>query len=104
MEKRQPTPMKIIDTTLREGEQTPGVYFDLSLKKQIVSGLAEVGVDEIEIGISSSENNDLEILAEYTRNSHPQQQFSLWCRCLGTDIDFRGFFASQLSFSVYSGI
>ena len=78
--------VKIIDTTLREGEQTPGVYFDLKVKKQIVDGLVAVGVDEIEIGVASKENDDLKPLAEYIKTTYPKQAFSLWCRCMDADI------------------
>lgn len=85
---KQPQVTKIIDTTLREGEQTPGVCFNLVTKKQIVDGLIWVGVDEIEIGVASEENDDLQPLALYIRNTYPQQSFSLWCRCLETDIAY----------------
>jgi len=44
---------RIIDTTLREGEQTPGVSFSGEIKRQIVTGLCAIGVDEIEIGVAS---------------------------------------------------
>ena len=43
----------IIDTTLREGEQTPGVTFSLTEKKCILDGLARIGVTEAELGVSS---------------------------------------------------
>lgn len=42
--------VKILDATLREGEQTPGVYFDGHIKLAIVDLLDEVGVDIIEAG------------------------------------------------------
>jgi len=42
--------VKILDTTLREGEQTPGVYFDVHIKVAIAELLDEVGVDIIEAG------------------------------------------------------
>ncbi|MCF8261297.1 MAG: 2-isopropylmalate synthase [Melioribacteraceae bacterium] len=42
--------LKILDTTLREGEQTPGVYFDLHIKSAIADLLDEIGVDIIEVG------------------------------------------------------
>ena len=77
---------RIVDTTLREGEQAPGVYFNLRVKKQIIDGLVAVGVDEIEIGIASRENDDLEDLVEYIRSTYPQQTFSLWSRCVEADI------------------
>ena len=78
--------VKIIDTTLREGEQSPGVFFDLGVKKNIIRGLAGLGIDEIEIGVACRENGDLNVLADYIRTAHPQQRFSLWCRCREADI------------------
>ncbi len=42
--------VRILDTTLREGEQTPGVYFDVHVKAAIASLLDEIGVDVIEAG------------------------------------------------------
>ena len=42
------TQYKIIDTTLREGEQTAGVVFTLEQKKRIVDYLARIGVAEVE--------------------------------------------------------
>jgi 2-isopropylmalate synthase len=40
----------VLDSTLREGEQTPGVYFDKHIKLAIANLLDEVGVDLIEAG------------------------------------------------------
>lgn len=40
----------ILDTTLREGEQTPGVYFDTHIKGAIAQLLDEIGVEYIEVG------------------------------------------------------
>ena len=42
--------VKILDSTLREGEQTPGVYFDIHVKLAIAGILDELGVDFIEAG------------------------------------------------------
>lgn len=42
--------IKILDATLREGEQTPGVYFDRHIKLAIADLLDEIGVDIIESG------------------------------------------------------
>lgn len=42
--------IRILDTTLREGEQAPGVYFPPEQKARIASMLDEVGVDFIEVG------------------------------------------------------
>ncbi|MCI5149933.1 MAG: homocitrate synthase, partial [Candidatus Electrothrix sp. MAN1_4] len=42
---------QLIDSTLREGEQTPSVAFTDQDKLEIIQGLCRVGVDEIELGI-----------------------------------------------------
>ncbi len=80
--------MKIIDTTLREGEQSPGIQFDFGLKKAILKGLVELGVDEIELGIAAREDSAVGDLSRHIRESHPEQTFSLWCRCHRDDIAF----------------
>ncbi len=40
----------VLDSTLREGEQTPGVYFDRHIKLAIARLLDDIGVDIIETG------------------------------------------------------
>jgi len=42
--------VKILDTTLREGEQSPGLYFDSHIKLAAARMLDDVGVDFIEAG------------------------------------------------------
>lgn len=42
--------IKILDATLREGEQTPGVFFDGHIKLAIADLLDEIGIDIIEAG------------------------------------------------------
>lgn len=81
---------RIIDTTLREGEQTPGVSFSLEEKKYIVNGLHRVGIAEIEIGIASPLMHDVPDLLNYCRRTYPQQAVSLWSRCRFEDISYAG--------------
>ncbi len=42
--------IKVLDATLREGEQTPGVHFDNHIKLRIAELLDAIGVDIIEAG------------------------------------------------------
>lgn len=42
--------LQILDSTLREGEQTPGVYFDRHIKLAIAKMLDELGINIIETG------------------------------------------------------
>lgn len=78
---------KLIDTTLREGEQTPGISFSLEQKKRIIDGLVATGVSEIEIGLASPVSIGSDMLATYCRTKHPGLSFSLWSRCHNDDID-----------------
>jgi homocitrate synthase NifV len=77
---------QIIDTTLREGEQTPGVLFSPEEKRRIVDGLVRVGVGEVELGISSTFHPCVGPLIGYCRSSHPSLTLSLWSRCQKEDI------------------
>lgn len=44
--------IKIFDTTLRDGEQMPGVCLDENEKLEIAQALAKMKVDTIEAGFS----------------------------------------------------
>ena len=50
----------ILDTTLREGEQTPGVAFSVEQKIKIASLLGEFGVNSIEVGFPTSSKGGME--------------------------------------------
>ncbi|TKB24428.1 hypothetical protein FCL47_18270 [Desulfopila sp. IMCC35006] len=76
----------IIDTTLREGEQTPGLLFSLAEKKRILDGLVKIGVTEAELGVSSKFHPCPESLIDYCRTTHPHLTLSLWSRCRKEDI------------------
>ena len=50
----------IFDTTLRDGEQSPGFSMTLSEKLRMAMALAELGVDVIEAGFPIASNDDFE--------------------------------------------
>ena len=50
----------IFDTTLRDGEQTPGVALTVDEKIQIAQKLNNLGVDKIEVGFPASSNGEIE--------------------------------------------
>ena len=52
--------IKIFDTTLRDGEQTPGVNLNVKEKLEIARQLAKLGVDVIEAGFAISSPGDFE--------------------------------------------
>jgi len=49
----------ILDTTLRDGEQTPGVALTVDDKIQIAQKLDNVGLDKIEVGFPASSKGEL---------------------------------------------
>lgn len=79
---------RLIDTTLREGEQTAGLHLTPAAKRDIFTGLTRTGVDEIELGVATSANSDLPGLCSFAKAHFPRQSFSLWCRCRKEDIRF----------------
>ena len=57
----------IFDTTLRDGEQSPGCSMNLEEKLQIASVLEAMGVDVIEAGFPIASNGDFEAVREVSR-------------------------------------
>ena len=52
--------VKIFDTTLRDGEQSPGISLDVAEKLEIAEQLARLGVDVIEAGFPIASQGDFE--------------------------------------------
>ena len=59
--------IKIFDTTLRDGEQSPGASMTLEEKIQIAEIFDEMGVDIIEAGFPIASNGDFESVKEVSR-------------------------------------
>ena len=57
----------IFDTTLRDGEQSPGASLNLVEKVEIAHQLASLGVDVIEAGFPISSPGDFEAVAAVAR-------------------------------------
>jgi isopropylmalate/homocitrate/citramalate synthase len=80
---------ELIDSTLREGEQAPGVRFSTAARLRIIAGLGQVGVDEIELGAASPLHSWLPELVQQARAlTAPSCRLALWCRCRADDISF----------------
>jgi 2-isopropylmalate synthase len=58
----------IFDTTLRDGEQSPGASMNFEEKLRIAQALAELGVDVIEAGFPIASNGDFEAVREIARS------------------------------------
>jgi 2-isopropylmalate synthase len=74
-----PNYVTIFDTTLRDGEQSPGATLTSAEKLEIAHGLARLGVDVIEAGFPAASPDDLEAvrrIASEVGNS-PKDAFGL---------------------------
>ena len=59
----------IFDTTLRDGEQSPGATMSLSEKLEIAALLDEMKVDVIEAGFPIASEGDFEAVSEIAKNT-----------------------------------
>ncbi|WDP93278.1 MAG: hypothetical protein HUN04_12775 [Desulfobacter sp.] len=75
----------MVDTTLRDGEQAPGVVFRPLEKIAIASQLADCGIDEIEAGIPAMGETARREIAALARLNLPPI-LSSWCRAVKSDI------------------
>src|SRR3974390_3304704 len=57
----------IFDTTLRDGEQSPGASMNLAEKLQVAHALADLGVDVIEAGFPIASPGDFEAVQAVAR-------------------------------------
>jgi isopropylmalate/citramalate/homocitrate synthase-like protein len=59
--------IRIFDTTLRDGEQTPGVSLTAEDKMEIARQLSKLGVDVIEAGFPSSSEGEKKVVREIAK-------------------------------------
>lgn len=78
--------IKIFDTTLRDGEQSPGCSMNLNEKIQMARQLERLGVDIIEAGFASSSPGDFKSVEELSKAIKNSTVASL-ARCVKNDID-----------------
>jgi len=79
-------PVRIFDTTLRDGEQSPGASLTGDQKVEIAQQLDRLGVDVIEAGFPIASPGDLEAVRWVTRVVRNAEVAAL-ARCVRTDID-----------------
>ena len=60
----------IFDTTLRDGEQSPGISLDVGEKLEIADQLARLGVDIIEAGFPIASQGDFEAVEAIAKGVH----------------------------------
>ncbi|MGX7106326.1 2-isopropylmalate synthase [Hutsoniella sourekii] len=78
--------IQFFDTTLRDGEQTPGVNFNTQEKIQLAKQLESWGIDVIEAGFPISSQGDFEAVQAIARELTTTRVCGL-ARCNRADID-----------------
>ena len=78
--------VRIFDTTLRDGEQSPGCSMTPQQKLVMARALAELGVDIIETGFPASSQSDREATALIARELK-HTTLAVLSRCLPADIE-----------------
>jgi 2-isopropylmalate synthase len=86
MNDKTPRHIRIFDTTLRDGEQTPGVSLTADDKMEIAQQLSKLGVDVIEAGFPSSSDGEKKVVREIAKAGLAPEICAL-CRATIGDID-----------------
>lgn len=83
---RLPEKIEFHDSTLRDGEQTPGVVFREKEKIEIAEMLAEAGVHRIEAGMPAVSEEDAKAIRKIVELGLPSKIYA-FCRATKEDID-----------------
>ena len=78
--------IRIFDTTLRDGEQSPGCSMNLNEKIEVARQLESMKVDIIEAGFAIASPGDAAAIAAIADTVHDSTVCSL-ARCVEKDID-----------------
>lgn len=78
--------IRIFDTTLRDGEQSPGASMNINEKMEIAQALVDLGVDIIEAGFPIASPGDFEAVRQIAANIRGATICGL-ARCNDADID-----------------
>jgi 2-isopropylmalate synthase len=81
-----PRRIAVFDTTLRDGEQSPGIALQPHEKAEVAAQLERLGVDVIEAGFAASSPGDFEGVREVARTARRAAVASM-CRARRDDID-----------------
>lgn len=76
----------LTDTTLRDGEQAPGVVFTLNQKTRIARMLADAGIDELEAGYPALGEEEQKSIRKI-QDLNLSCRITSWCRAQKKDIE-----------------
>tara|TARA_R110001592_G_scaffold77487_2_gene233212 strand:- start:31931 stop:33454 length:1524 start_codon:yes stop_codon:yes gene_type:complete len=79
--------VKIFDTTLRDGEQSPGCSMTTSEKMKVARELVKLGVDIIEAGFPIASPGDFEAVQKIANEFGDETTICALARCRKEDID-----------------
>src|SRR5438128_10955603 len=89
MNAADPNRVIVFDTTLRDGEQSPGGSMNLVEKLEVARALKDLGVDVIEAGFPIASPGDFEAVQAIARQVHGPVICGL-ARCNADDVDRAG--------------
>ena len=78
--------VEVFDTTLRDGEQSPGAAMEPGVRLQIASLLEAAGIDTIEAGFPAASDIIARSVAQIARTISSARVAAL-ARCIPSDID-----------------
>jgi homocitrate synthase NifV len=78
--------IRLVDTTLRDGEQAPGVCFSPEIKIEILKILYDAGIRDFEIGTPAVSEEEQEAIRQMIA-LRLDANLSVWCRAKIVDIE-----------------
>jgi 2-isopropylmalate synthase len=79
--------VRIFDTTLRDGEQSPGCSMNTPEKLRMARQLEELGVDILEAGFAIASEGDFDAVRQVAQQAGPNITIASLARCGDADID-----------------
>jgi len=76
----------LVDSTLRDGEQTPGIFFSANQKLEIAALLDSSGVHQIEAGVPAASKEEKAAIVNIIKN-RKNAVISVWARLVPSDIE-----------------